>query len=224
MAWRLHQPLSPCRTHAFRSNSVAMEIQISKREYDESIPTLPSSRQPPLSFYLVRAVAAATCVSRLSRQRQNDPVRALRSATVTLGHGSLHRKPRVGGRVVHFVTGPMVGDRRFPGAKILGARLSTFSANHSLSVPPTGSELRDVSWTVYEMVNIKTCAMSWRMFFFVRRCGVFVASCCGSDGPIFPAFKHGRSNSSLSRRRGVAMSSFQFCKTGVLAAQRTGKS
>ena len=45
--------------------------------------------------------------------------------------------------VVYFVTGPMVGDRRFPGATILGGEFSTSSANHHLSVPPTGSELRD---------------------------------------------------------------------------------
>ena len=44
---------------------------------------------------------------------------------------------------MYFVTGLMVGDRRFPGATILGARFSTSSANHPASVPPTGSELRD---------------------------------------------------------------------------------
>ena len=50
--------------------------------------------------------------------------------------------------------GLMVGDRRFPGATILGARFSTSSANHPVSVPPTGPELADASlWTVYEMVG-----------------------------------------------------------------------
>ena len=39
---------------------------------------------------------------------------------------------------VNFVMGLMVGDRRFPGATILGARFSTSSANHPVSVPPTG--------------------------------------------------------------------------------------
>ena len=53
--------------------------------------------------------------------------------------------------MVHFVTGPMVGDRRFPGATILGASFSTSSANHPLSVPPTHPELRDAWWTVYKM-------------------------------------------------------------------------
>ena len=54
--------------------------------------------------------------SRLSRQRQNDPVRALRSATATLGLGSLIRWHALAGQlVVYFVTGPMVGDRRSPG-------------------------------------------------------------------------------------------------------------
>ena len=45
--------------------------------------------------------------------------------------------------VVYFVTAQMVGDRRFPGATILGASCSTTSANHPMSVPPTGSEPRD---------------------------------------------------------------------------------
>ena len=47
---------------------------------------------------------------------------------------------------VNFVMGLMVGDRRFPGATILGARFSTSSANHPVSVPPTGPELADASW------------------------------------------------------------------------------
>ena len=48
--------------------------------------------------------------------------------------------------VVNFVMGLMVGDRRFPGATILGARFSTSSANHPVSVPPTGPEHADASW------------------------------------------------------------------------------
>ena len=48
-----------------------------------------------------------------------------------------------GHMVVCLVTGLMVCDRRFPGATILGGRFSTSSANHSLPVPPTGSEPRD---------------------------------------------------------------------------------
>ena len=55
--------------------------------------------------------------------------------------------------MVHFVTGPMVGDRRFSGATILGASFSTASANHPLSVPPTGPELRDACCTVYNMAG-----------------------------------------------------------------------
>ena len=53
--------------------------------------------------------------------------------------------------VVHFVTDQMVGDRRFPGATILGASFPTCSANHPMSVPPTGPELRDAWWTLYNM-------------------------------------------------------------------------
>ena len=59
--------------------------------------------------------------------------------------GSLHQKHRAsaGHLVVYFVTGLMIGDRRFPWATILGARFSFSSANHPVSVPPTGSEPRD---------------------------------------------------------------------------------
>ena len=54
--------------------------------------------------------------------------------------------PSRGQFFVNFVMGLMVGDRRFPGATILGARFSTSSANHLVSVPPTGPEHSDASW------------------------------------------------------------------------------
>ena len=44
------------------------------------------------------------------------------------------------------VTGQLVGDRRSPGATILGARLRTPSANHRLLGPPTGPEVCDGSF------------------------------------------------------------------------------
>ena len=81
---------------------------------------------------------------------------------------SLHQKHRAsaGHLVVYFVTGLMVGDRRFPGATILGARFSTSSANHPVSVPPTGPELADASlcgqctsWQVlYSLMDLSSCA------------------------------------------------------------------
>ena len=58
-----------------------------------------------------------------------------------------------GHMVVCVVTGQMVGDRRSPGATILGSGPTTSSANHRFLVPPTGPELRDGSWTVYEMAG-----------------------------------------------------------------------
>ena len=71
-------------------------------------------------------------------------------ASVEIGHGhsgtSVHcikSHASAGHLVVHFVTGPMVGDRRFPGATILGASFSTSSANHHICVPPTGPVRRD---------------------------------------------------------------------------------
>ena len=69
------------------------------------------------------------------------------SAGIPRDFGSLHQNPESEGQFfVNFVMGLMVGDRRFPGATILGARFFTSSANHPVSVPPTGRELSDASW------------------------------------------------------------------------------
>ena len=79
--------------------------------------------------------------------------------------GSLHQKHRAsaGHLVVYFVTGLMVGDPRFPGATILGARFSTYSANHPVSVPPTGSDPGDgfLSGLFWDFGSL-----------YQRRCGV----------------------------------------------------
>ena len=89
------------------------------------------------------------------------------SPSVFWDFGSLHQKPRVGGQFfVNFVMGLMVGDRRFPGATILGARFSTSSANHPVSVPPTGPEHSDASWCgqctswqfPYFLLDLSSCA------------------------------------------------------------------
>ena len=96
---------------------------------------------------------------------------ATRSKTLSAGH-----------MVVCFVTGEMVGDRRFPGATILGARSCTPSANHPVSVPPTGPEHSDASFcgqcTRWQVVHIQVGSLSGLQF---TQCGVFVASCCGSS-------------------------------------------
>ena len=52
-----------------------------------------------------------------------------------------------GHMVMCVVAFQMVGDRRFTGATILGASCSATSANHPVSVPPTGPELLDASST-----------------------------------------------------------------------------
>ena len=61
--------------------------------------------------------------------------------------------------------GLMVGDRRFPGATTLGARLSTPSANHPVSVPPAGPELRDAllcgRCTRWQALYVQTSSLSW---------------------------------------------------------------
>ena len=77
------------------------------------------------------------------------------------------RNPKSAGQFfVNFVMGLMVGDRRFPGATILGARFSTSSANHPVSVPPTGPEHSDASWCgqctswqfLYFLMDLSSCA------------------------------------------------------------------
>ena len=72
------------------------------------------------------------------------------------------RSPASAGHlVVHFVTGQMVGDRWFPGATILGAICSTTSANHPVSVPPTGPELPERFLLFWDFGSL-----------YQRRCGV----------------------------------------------------
>ena len=68
--------------------------------------------------------------------------------------------------IVNFVMGLTVGDRWFPGATILGRIFSTSSANHHVSVPPTGPELADASlrgqctsWQFqYFLMDLSSCA------------------------------------------------------------------
>ena len=48
--------------------------------------------------------------------------------------------------IVNFVMGLMVGDRRIPGATVLGSRPSTSSANHRFSVPLACPVHRDGSF------------------------------------------------------------------------------
>ena len=66
-----------------------------------------------------------------------------------------------GHRVVCVVTDQMVGDRRFPGAIILGASCSTTSANHPVSVPPTGPGLPERFLLFWDFGSL-----------YQRRCGV----------------------------------------------------
>ena len=116
------------------------------------------------------AVAAATCGRRcsvlepLSRHRQNDPERVLRSAT-PLWDSFLHQKPRVGGTLGGSLRDGSDGWRSpVPrGEQYWVASLSTSSVNHPLSVPPTGCERSDESWIVQEMAGLVRSdgAISW---------------------------------------------------------------
>ena len=58
-----------------------------------------------------------------------------------------------GHMVVRVVTGQMVGDRRSPGATILGVETIYLLRQPSFLVPPTGREHLEESWTVYEMAG-----------------------------------------------------------------------
>ena len=58
-----------------------------------------------------------------------------------------------GHMVVCVVTGQMVGDRRSPGATILGVGTIYLLRQPSFPVPPTGCEHLDGSWTVYELAG-----------------------------------------------------------------------
>ena len=73
------------------------------------------------------------------------------------------RSPESAGQFfVNFVMGLMVGDRRFPGATILGASSSTSSANHRVSVPPTGNiaDAQCTSWqfSANSLMDLSSCA------------------------------------------------------------------
>ena len=101
--------------------------------------------------------------------------------------GSLHPKRCVGGTYgAALRDGLMVSERRFPGASTPGASFATPSANHPLSVPPTGPELLDglLCGTVYEMAGpVHSVGFNFLCIVLARRCGVIVASCCGSGSP-----------------------------------------
>ena len=80
--------------------------------------------------------------------------------------GSLHQKHRqsAGLRVVCVLMDQMVGDRRFPGASILGVEVVYFLRQPSLLGPPTGPEHSDASWcgqcTRWQVVYIQTGSFS----------------------------------------------------------------
>ena len=98
--------------------------------------------------------------------------------------------------VVYVVTDQMVGDRRFPGATVLGeggVETVCFLRQPSFPVPPTGREHLDGSWTVYEVAGSvhpdgfrrrgvpgADCRGSGNQH-QARRRGVSNASCCGSS-------------------------------------------
>ena len=121
-----------------------------------------------------------------------------------------------GHRVVCVVTGQMVGDRRFPGATILGASCSTTSANHPVSVPPTGPELPERFLLFWDFGSL-----------YQRRCGVISYALsrqpyCSSIAAAISALCRGTSQQNItfrcfcnSRRCGVLVSS--CCGSGIFS-------
>ena len=108
-----------------------------------------------------------------------------------LDFGSLHQKHResAGLQLVCVVMDQMVGDRRPPGASILGVEVVYVLRQPSLTGPPTGPEHSDASWcgqcTRWQVVYIQTGSFS-------RVCSgtsvrsardvaaSFLTRCCGS--------------------------------------------
>ena len=149
------------------------------------------------------AVAAATCGRRCGVSEadcRGIGVRALRSATATLGLGSLHQQPRVGGTLCGALRDGSDGWRSpAPRADNTGRRVfSTSSVNHprrqvAYIVMPHGVDsVRDGRSCAFRRVHFPVCS--------TRRCGVLVASCCGSSkkastrvaGPLFLGSKKQR--------------------------------
>ena len=92
--------------------------------------------------------------------------------------GSLQQKHResAGHMVVCVVTDQMVGDRRFPGVTTLWASWSTTSANHPVSVPPTGQELPERSLLFWDFSSLVAAAV-----FYVFVAAATSASCRGTS-------------------------------------------
>ena len=76
----------------------------------------------------------------------------------------IRSRESAGHMVMYFVTGQMVGDRRSPGATILGVEVVYFLRQPSLPGPPTGPEHSDASWcgrcTRWQVVYIQTGSFS----------------------------------------------------------------
>ena len=111
-------------------------------------------------------------------------MRALRSATATLGLSSLHQEPRVGGTLGGALRDGSDGWRSpVPGGDNTGGRVflllpSTIPCRSRRQVAyivmPSGVDsVRDGMSCTFGRVHFPVCTL--------RRCGVFVVSCCGSS-------------------------------------------
>ena len=108
----------------------------------------------------------------------------------------IRSRESAGPMVDNGVTDQMVGDRRSPGATILGVEFEYLLRQPSLLGPPSGSEHRDAllcgRFTRWRSCTFRRVPVpfwdfgSWfkRQEIPYRRCGVPRANCCGSGSPL----------------------------------------
>ena len=132
--------------------------------------------------------------------------------------------------VIHFVTGQMVGDRRFSEAAMLGGEFFHFFRQPSFVCPADWSRTsrRLVVWAVFEMEGAaRSDGCNFLSIVLSRRCGVLVASCCGSGSPLGLDVAASMAdccvgnNSGLARRCGVAISSLPVFLHFFLASDKS---
>ena len=107
------------------------------------------------------------------KQAQPRAQTAMTLSSVVASIPCIRSRESAGPMVENVVTDQMVGDRRSPGATILGVEFEYLLRQPSLLGPPTGSEHRDAMWTVYELASPERAHRSSLLdMLFVRRCGV----------------------------------------------------
>ena len=122
------------------------------------------------------------------KQAQPRAQTAMTLRSVVASVPFIRSRESAGPMVEYVVTDQMVGDRRSPGATILGVEFEYLLRQPSLLGPPAGSEHRDAMWTVYELASPERAP---RSKYDVAASSItdiaasLVANCCGSGSPLF---------------------------------------